>query len=143
VKIYVASSWRNEHQPAVVSTLVANGHEVYDFRNPGTENGGFQWEQVDPNWEKWTAGEYRYHLLNNDRCSGAYMADHRAMEWADACVYVLPCGRSASLELGYMIGRGKRTVVLLTSLAGDSAWVSASHSSQQESLGGHRLLGKG
>ena len=33
-KIYVASSWRNPHQPAIVEELRVAGHEVYDFRNP-------------------------------------------------------------------------------------------------------------
>lgn len=33
-KIYVASSWRNQHQPQVVSFLREQGHEVYDFRHP-------------------------------------------------------------------------------------------------------------
>lgn len=33
-RIYVASSWRNPIQPAIVDALRAAGHEVYDFRNP-------------------------------------------------------------------------------------------------------------
>ena len=32
--IYVASSWRNEHQPAVVAALRESGHEVYDMTTP-------------------------------------------------------------------------------------------------------------
>jgi hypothetical protein len=32
MKIYVASSWRNERQQDVVKTLRAANHEVYDFR---------------------------------------------------------------------------------------------------------------
>lgn len=28
MRIYVASSWRNEHQPAVVKALREEGHEV-------------------------------------------------------------------------------------------------------------------
>jgi hypothetical protein len=36
VKIYVASSWRCQFQPDVVKKLRALGHEVYDFRGPGT-----------------------------------------------------------------------------------------------------------
>lgn len=35
------------------------------------------------------------------------------MQWADACVAVQPYGRSASLELGWAIGAGKISVVLL------------------------------
>ena len=34
------------------------------------------------------------------------------MQWADACVLVLPCGRSAHLELGWFVGQGKATCVL-------------------------------
>ncbi|MCQ2145827.1 MAG: hypothetical protein MJY72_08790 [Bacteroidales bacterium] len=35
MKIYVASSWRNPHYPAVVAALRDAGFDVYDFRNPG------------------------------------------------------------------------------------------------------------
>ena len=38
--------------------------------------------------------------------------DHAAMEWADATVMVLPCGKSAHLELGWACGRGKLAFVL-------------------------------
>lgn len=34
MRIYVASSWRNEIQPDVVSALQGVGHDVYDFRHP-------------------------------------------------------------------------------------------------------------
>jgi hypothetical protein len=34
------------------------------------------------------------------------------MAWADAFVMVLPCGRSAHLELGWACGKGKRTIIL-------------------------------
>jgi hypothetical protein len=36
-----------------------------------------------------------------------------ALRRADVTVLVLPCGRSAHLELGYAVGAGQRTVVLL------------------------------
>ena len=38
--------------------------------------------------------------------------DMEALEACEAVVCVLPCGRSAHLELGYGIGAGKRTVLL-------------------------------
>lgn len=40
------------------------------------------------------------------------MSDLRAMQWAEVGLLVLPCGRSAHLELGWMAGRGKRTLIL-------------------------------
>lgn len=41
MKIYVASSWRNERQPEVVEHLRSFGYEVYDFRNPAPGDTGF------------------------------------------------------------------------------------------------------
>src|SRR4051812_37731805 len=35
LKVYVASSWRNDFQPGVVRALRSDGHQVYDFKGPG------------------------------------------------------------------------------------------------------------
>lgn len=58
-----------------------------------------------------TAKEYVYILNNNPRCAQGFMSDIHAMQWADTCVMLLPSGRSAHLELGWMAGRGKRTII--------------------------------
>ena len=50
-KVYVASSWSNEHQPRIVAFLRERGHEVYDFRNPERKT-DFRWSQISGNWEK-------------------------------------------------------------------------------------------
>jgi hypothetical protein len=36
------------------------------------------------------------------------------MEWADTCVLLLPCGRSAHLEAGYFVGAGKELNIVLS-----------------------------
>ena len=58
-KIYVASSWRNVFQQDVVDILRDLGHEVYDFKNPPHGNGGFQWSDIDPDWQNWTTEQYQ------------------------------------------------------------------------------------
>lgn len=58
-KIYVASSWINVFQQDVVNILRDFGHEVYDFKNPPYGNGGFQWSDIDPNWQSWTTEQCR------------------------------------------------------------------------------------
>ena len=58
-RIYVASSWRNPLQADVVAALKRDGHQVYDFKNPRPGDKGFAWSEIDPNWESWTAREYR------------------------------------------------------------------------------------
>jgi hypothetical protein len=34
------------------------------------------------------------------------------MQWADTCVLVLPCGRSAHLVAGWFCGQGRRCIIL-------------------------------
>jgi len=111
-RVYVASSWRNPYQPEVVACLRAAGHEVYDFRDPEENPGGFHWADVDPDWQEWTAQEYIDHL-DHPVAEKGFGADLRAMMWADCCVLVLPCGRSAHTEAGWFAGRGLKTVVYI------------------------------
>lgn len=111
-RIYVASSWRCPDQPAVVQALRDAGHEVYDFRNP-PEATGFAWSEIDPEWLDWTVDSYR-DKLGHPRAVQGFASDFDAMQWADTFVLVLPCGRSAHLELGWAVGQGKRTAILLS-----------------------------
>ena len=109
-RIYLASSWRNPHQPWLVDLLRQDNHEVYDFRNP-PHSTGFKWEDIGLSLPH-TAEDYRHALLTHPRAAQGFMADFNAMRWADTCLLVLPCGRSAHLELGWMAGAGKRTLIL-------------------------------
>lgn len=111
-RIYLASSWRNHFQPAMVDLLRRHHHEVYDFRNPPNGVPGFAWSEIDANWQDWTAKEYRHHLTTSPIAARGYVSDLRGMEWADTCVLLLPCGRSAHLEAGWFCGRGKRCIIL-------------------------------
>ena len=113
MKVYVASSWRNPHQQAVVAAIRAAGHEVYDFRHPAPGDEGFHWSEIDPEWKSWDASAFR-RLLDHDVARSGFTKDMMALDGCDACVLVLPCGRSAHLELGYATGAGKITAVLLT-----------------------------
>lgn len=111
-RVYVASSWRNAHQPAVVDELRAGGHAVYDFRNPSNGVPGFTWSAIDPGWMGWSASEYRRLLTTDPIAARGFLNDLRGMQWADTCVLVLPCGRSAHLEAGWFAGAGKRCIIL-------------------------------
>lgn len=110
MKIYVASSWRNKYQPEVVSYLKRNGHAVYDFRHPWNGGKGFAWSDIDPDWEKWSTDEYRK-ALTHEIAERGFQNDFSAMKWADCCILVLPCGRSAHTEAGWMKGAGKNVWV--------------------------------
>jgi hypothetical protein len=112
VKVYVASSWRNLYQPGVVGLLRRYGHEVYDFRHPVPGNDGFSWRETGHQFGAWSGPIHR-EALNHPVAVQGYGFDMAAMKWADACVLVLPAGRSASFELGWCMGAGKLGVVFI------------------------------
>lgn len=113
MRIYVASSWRNQHQPSVVAALREGGHEVYDFK----DEDGFHWSEVDPDWQEWPAAICLYmEGLAHPAAERGFARDMDALKWCDACVYVMPCGVSASLEAGWACGAGKRVIVYVPEL---------------------------
>ena len=109
--IYVASSWRNEHQQMLVDELRKMGHEVYDFKHPNGDE-GFQWSNIDENWQEWTMEQYRENL-KSEYAQFGMNRDFGAMKAADICILCLPCGRSAHLEAGWMKGAGKKVVAYI------------------------------
>jgi hypothetical protein len=112
LKVYVASSWRNPIQPDVVRLLRSEGFNVYDFRDPSNDHGAFRWS--DLGWERpedWSP-ERCIEFLKHPRAQEGFHQDYDHMVWADACVLVLPAGRSANLEAGWFVGAGKVLVVL-------------------------------
>lgn len=114
LNIYVASSWRNQFQPSIISILQNEGYNVYDFRNPIIGNTGFHWSEIDIDWKTWTPEEYRFHL-NHPIAEYGYSLDYKAMQWANVFLGIQPFGRSASMEMGWAAGKGKHTILLLSS----------------------------
>lgn len=118
MNIYVCSSWRNEEQPAVVAALRADGHSVvYDFKNPAPGDNGFGWRQLEfGDKSEWTAELFATKVLDHPLAAHGFALDMDALEACSACVLVLPCGKSAHLELGQAVGSGKLTIVYVPKL---------------------------
>ena len=113
MRIYVASSWRNEaRQQATVLALREAGHEVYDFRNPAPGDTGFGWRQCATPEQLRDPQRFRDEVLTHPIARAAFEKDMGALRAAEVTVLVLPCGRSAHLELGWG-ARNARSVVLL------------------------------
>ena len=113
MRVYVASSWRNEFQPEVVRILREDGHEVYDFR----DSEGFHWSEVDQSWKQWIDDVPKYLAgLNHPCAERGFSRDMSNLRACDACVYVMPCGVSASLEAGWACGAGKLVIVYVPGL---------------------------
>ena len=124
MNIYVASSWRNEFQPGVVAALREDGHTVYDFKDAD----GFRWLEVDPEWQDWPRDVSKYLAgLNHPCAERGFMRDMLALRTCDACVYVMPCGVSASWEAGFAVGAGKTVIVYIPGLREPDLMVKMAH----------------
>ncbi|MFH1558537.1 MAG: hypothetical protein ABII76_27370 [Pseudomonadota bacterium] len=105
MRIYVASSWRNEYLGVVIARLRLAGHKMFDFRDP---DGAFSWANVDP---KWTHAFLQG--LNHPEARRGFSRDMAGLRGAEVVLLVLPCGRSAHLEAGWAKGSGKPFLVYL------------------------------
>ena len=108
--IYVDSSWRNQFYDGVIAILHGAQLPLYDFKHPKAGHEGFHWHAIYPQWETWSAEAYRT-ALTDPRAEEGFLCDMDALKACDTLVLVLPCGRSAHLELGYAIGAGKKTII--------------------------------
>ena len=112
MKIYLIGSLRNTRIPDIANALASDpqlgGHEVFaDWFSPGPEADGF-WKAYEErrgrNFLEAIKGPHAKHVFDYDK---------KWLDWAEVAVLALPAGRSAHLELGYMIGQKKPTAILL------------------------------
>lgn len=115
MKVYVCSSWRNEHYPTVLRAINEAGHETWDWRNPPTGGNGFRWQDTGAedyqHGDKIAVDRWR-NMLRHPIAQAGFASDLCGMNWCDVGVLLHPCGRSAHLEAGWIAGRGKRVHVL-------------------------------
>ena len=106
--IYLIGSLRCLAVPRVAAALRADGHDVYDDWYAAGPEADDHWQRYEQSRGRTFAqaitGRAAAHVFNNDR------------SFLDRCVagvLVAPAGKSAHLELGYVVGKGKLGYVLL------------------------------
>lgn len=107
MKIYIATSWKLELEAkALAENLRMYGHEVDLFCDPTTGRFVFSFQALgDPS-------QLDQHQINaNELAQRAFIQDRSMIEWSDAVVMMLPCGKSAHLEAGYAKGLGKKLFI--------------------------------
>lgn len=102
--IYVIGSLRNPEVPHVGNTLRAEGYDVFDDWFGGGEFADDHWQRYEQ-----TRGRSYRDALRAPLAVNTFNLDYRHLNRCDAAVLVAPAGKSAHLELGYMIGQGKPT----------------------------------
>lgn len=115
MRIYLIGSLRNPAVPELAATLREAGHEVFDdWYAAGPE--------ADDFWKKYEQerGHSYLEALDGHAAEHVFEYDKSHLDRCDACVMVLPTGKSGHLEFGYMIGKGKKGFILLD--AEDVRW---------------------
>jgi nucleoside 2-deoxyribosyltransferase len=106
--IYLIGSLRNPKIPQVATALRQAGYKVFDdWHAAGPE--------ADDYWRSYEQGRGRSYqeALQGYAADHVFEFDKTHLDRCDTGVLVLPAGRSAHAELGYMKGCGKRTFVVL------------------------------
>jgi hypothetical protein len=110
MKIYIASSWKNE-QPAKSLAMILRefGHEVDCFCDDSTGRYVFHFSEIGP-----IDNIDAISFLQDKRSQRAFIEDKNHIDWSEAVVMLHPCGKSSHLEAGYAKGSGKKLFMLGT-----------------------------
>ena len=111
MKIYIASSWKNQEWVLqTANVLEADGFEVDAFCRSTDKRFAFHWSEfVDD--EKDLQNYDACSFLGDARVQKAFKEDKKWLDWSDCVVLVMPCGRSSHLEAGYAKGQDKTLII--------------------------------
>jgi len=108
MRVYLIGSLRNPNVPTIAATLRAAGHEVFDdWHSAGPEADDHMRDYLRARGQDYNTALRSYavqHVFNFDK---------RHLDRSDVAVLVMPGGKSAHLELGYVAGSGGRGIILM------------------------------
>lgn len=103
MKIYIASSWKNQHAVEMLTALLRElGHEIFSFvennhgENPNASENEIKSDKPVP-FDEWCKSE-------DGRRSFEY--DTNGAMYSDLVIYVGPSGKDAAAECGMAFARG-------------------------------------
>jgi hypothetical protein len=106
--IYLIGALSNPKVPEVANEMRAAGLEVFDNWHAAGPEADREWERYE------RARGYRLvQALDNYSAWHVFEYDKAHLDECKVGVLMYPCGKSGHLELGYMIGQGKKGYVLL------------------------------
>lgn len=106
LKVYIIGSLRNVEIPVVGNALRAAGFYAFDDWYGAGPDADDKWQE----YEKLRGRTYR-EAVYGEAAGNTFNFDKAHLDTSDAAVLVMPAGKSAHLELGYMAGRGKPTFI--------------------------------
>jgi hypothetical protein len=106
--VYLIGSLRNPKIPDIANQLQRAGHEIFsDWFSAG--------ETADDSWKAYEQARGRNYIqaLQGKAATNVFEFDKRNLEAATMAVLVMSAGKSAFLELGWHLGKGKPGFILL------------------------------
>jgi len=112
MKIYIASSWKNaELVYALAYHLRKKGYEVDAFVDSSKGRYVFHWSEMLKSPDKSKSKLNAITFLEDKRSQRAFKEDKKWLDWCDACILLLPAGKSSHLEAGYIKGQNKKLII--------------------------------
>lgn len=106
--IYLIGSLRNHNIPFIARDLRGAGFEVFDDWFAAGPKADDCWQE----YEKQRGHSFK-EALAGKAATHVFGYDHEWLNQASAGILVMPAGKSAHLELGYLIGQGKPGYILM------------------------------
>lgn len=107
-QIYVIGSLRNPKIPEIGNSIRAAGFRVFDDWHAAGPT-------ADDEWKRYEAerGHTYVEALKGEAAQHVFQFDANHLRASHGALLVLPAGKSGHLELGYMVGLGRPTWILL------------------------------
>jgi hypothetical protein len=100
--VYLIGSLRNPHVPKIAAEMRAAGLDVFDDWHAAGPDADDEWQR----YEQYRGRSY-VAALDGAHARCVFDFDRFHLSQARAAVLVAPAGKSAHLELGWMLGQGK------------------------------------
>lgn len=109
MKVYLIGSLRNPEIPKIAAKLrEMTGYDVFDDWHAAGPEADDYWRD----YEK-ARGHNLAEALRGHAAQHVFGFDKKHLDSSDAVVLAWPAGKSAHLELGYAVGKGKHGFVLI------------------------------
>lgn len=108
IKVYLIGSLRNQEIPNLAQEIRKLGFDVFDDWYAAGPEADDKWRD----YEKARGHTYR-EALSGLAADHVYQFDKKHLDECNIAILYLPAGKSAHLELGYVIGKEKTGYILL------------------------------
>ena len=98
MKIYIASSWKNQHAVEMLTILLReDGHEVLSFVENNYGEGHNHIAEIPVPFEEWVV---------SDQAEQSFKYDTNGATKSDLVIYISPSGKDAAAECGMAWAKG-------------------------------------